>query len=48
MRVDPFPEPLWDDLLGSSFPPTVWAGGFMPDNVLDYLIENIEPREFQE
>ena len=47
MRVDPLPEPSWDYLLGSSFLPTVWAGGFMPDHAFDYLIENIEPGEFQ-
>ena len=28
----------------AAFPPTVWTGGFMP---FDYLIENVEPEEFQ-
>ena len=31
----------------AAFPPTVWTGGFMPDHAFDYLIENVEPGEFQ-
>lgn len=31
----------------AAFPPTVWTGGFMPEHAFDYLIKNVEPKEFQ-